>query len=185
MFWYNRWCHDMPVKRRTETEIERIRKLTKQIRNKLRKLPWRDDAENALRRYYSAFAQYDLESSFLDGWRLLEAIGGHSSENSETLVKRAAWFFEERDENFQIGLHLMQRRNLISHGRPIKDENSEGLVFQIKDFITPLLHAYLTNPFNFRSITEFWDFCDLPHDRSTRLRRAYLLECGAKFRREQ
>lgn len=185
MFWYNRWCPDMPEKRRNDIEIERIQKRTKQIRNKLRKLPWRDDAENALGRYYSAFGQCDLEASFLDGWRLLEAIGGHSSENSETLVKRAAWFFEERDENIQIGLHLMYRRNLISHGRPLKDENNEGLVFQMKYFITPLLYSYLTNPFKFKSIKEFWDFCDLPHDRSTRLRRAYLLKCGAKFRREE
>ena len=78
----------------------------------------------------------------------------------------------------------MHRRNLISHGRPVKGESYKGLAFQMKEFLTPFLHAFLTNPFNFRDIEEFWDFCDLPIDKPARMRQAYLLDCVAEFRRE-
>jgi len=184
IYWYNRWAEHLTEKTRKPEDVERIKQQVERVRLRLRKLPWRESAELSLARHYAAFAQYDLESSFLDGWRLLEAIGGHSKEKSEVLVKRAAWFFENRDEQYQIGLHLMHRRNLISHGRPLKEDNHEGLAFQMKQFVAPLLHAYLTNPFNFQDLEEFWGFCDLPVDKNLRLRKAYILDCSAKFRQE-
>ncbi|MEP2532163.1 hypothetical protein [Shimia sp.] len=184
IYWYNRWADQSPENARSQSEITKVLKQAESVRIRLRKLPWRQIAELSLARHYAAFAQCDLEASFLDGWRLLEAIGGHSREKGEILVKRAAWFFENRDEQYQIGLHLMHRRNLISHGRPVKDNSNEGLAFQMKQFLTPFLHAFLTNPFNFKNIEEFWSFCDLPVDRQVRLRKAYLLECRTRFRRE-
>lgn len=184
IYWYNRWADQLTEKVRSQAEISKMQKQADNVRIRLRKLPWRQSAELTLARHYAAFAQCDLEASFLDGWRLLEAIGGHSREKSEILVKRAAWFFENRDEQYQIGLHLMHRRNLISHGRPVKDDGNEGLAFQMKQFLTPFLHAFLTNPFNFKDIDEFWSFCDLPVDKQARLRKSHLLECSARFRRE-
>ena len=185
IFWYNRWPRSMAMKERSEKELEQIVRNVDHVRGRLRSLPWKDAAENALLRHYSAFSKCDLESSFLDGWRLLEAIGGHKAERSEVLVRRAAWFFEDREFQYEVGRHLMERRNLISHGRPVKDENTESLAFQMKKFLTPFLHGFLTNPFNFESIEEFWSFCDLPIDRKIRLRKAYLLDCSSKFRREE
>jgi len=152
IYWYNLWADHLTEETRKPTDIERIKQQVESVRLRLRKLPWREKAELALARRYAAFAQCDLESSFLDGWRLLEAIGGHSREKSEVLVKRAAWFFENRDEQYQIGLHLMHRRNLISHGRPMKEYNHEGLAFQMKQFVTPLLNAYLINRFKFQNL---------------------------------
>lgn len=184
IFWHNRWADHLVEKEREAEHVERIKRQVESVRRRLRKLPWRDKAELALARHYAAFAQFDLESSFLDGWRLLEAIGGHQREKSENLIKRAAWFFKDRHEQHQIGLHLMHRRNFISHGRPVKEDNHEGLAFQMKQFVTPLLHAYLTNPFNFQDLEEFWAFCDLPVDKCVRSRNAYILECSAKFRKE-
>ena len=185
IFWYNRWPASMTMKARSKKELEQIVRNVDHVRGRLRSLPWRDKAENALLRHYSAFSQCDLESSFLDGWRLLEAIGGHKTEKSEVLVRRAAWFFEDREFQYEVGRHLMERRNLISHGRPVKDENNERLAFQMKKFLTPFLHGFLTNPFNFESVEEFWSFCDLPVDRKVRARKAYLLDCSSKFRQEQ
>lgn len=184
VYWYNRWPSSLTGKARPDAEIRIIESYAEKVRSRLKHLPWRDKAEMALFRHYSAFAQCDLEASFLDAWRLLEAIGGHSREKSETLVKRASWFFKDRDVQYQIGLHLMQRRNLISHGRPVKGENYEGLAFQMKQFLRPFLHSFLTNPFNFESIEEFWSFCDLPVDKRVRLRKAHLLDCSSKFRQE-
>lgn len=178
IYWYSRWPISLRMKITSSEEVEKIR-------NRLKSLPWRGDAEMALLRHYLAFSQCDLESSFLDGWRLLEIIGGDKTEQSDTLVKRTAWFFENRDQYYQIGRHLMERRNLISHGRPVRDDNNEGLAFQMKKFITPFLHAFLTNPFNFHDIKELWSFCDLPIDKKVRERRAYILRCSSKFRQEE
>ena len=185
MYWYNRWPNRLAEKHRSLEDIVKIKDFAESVRLKLRKLPWREDAEQSLARYFEAFAQCDLEASFLDGWRLLEAIGGHPREKSETLIRRAAWFYNEREEYYQIGLHLMHRRNLISHGRPVRDDNNEGLAFQMKTFVTPLFHAYLTNYFNFKNVEEFWSFCDLPVDKAVRDRQAHLLNCSARFRDEK
>ncbi|MDG1532721.1 MAG: hypothetical protein P8Q99_15395 [Paracoccaceae bacterium] len=116
---------------------------------------------------------------------MLEYIGGHQFEKGEILVKRAAWFFEDRDEYFQIGVHLMHRRNLISHGRPILASDKEELAFQIRDFLAPLFGAILTNPFSFTEIEELWKFCDLPTDQAVRKRQEYLLKSAVKFRGER
>lgn len=185
IFWYNKWPIGITMKKRSDETVNRMVRTADRVKKCLRTLPWREKAEEALLRHYSAFSQSDLQESFLDGWRLLEAIGGHGSEKSETLVKRAAWFFEDREYQYEIGRHLMERRNLISHGRAVKDESNESLAFQMKQFLSPFLHGFLTNPFGFESLDEFWSFCDLPVDRKARLRKGYLLECSAKFRREE
>lgn len=185
IYWYNKWPKSLNVKVQSPKEIQKIKINVEKIRNRLKYLPWRETAEMTLSRHYSAFSQCDLESSFLDGWRLLEIIGGGIKERSDTLVKRAACFFENRNEQYEIGRHLMERRNLISHGRPVMDNNNEGLAFQMKRFITPFIYTFLTNPFNFQSIQELWDFCDLPIDKEVRTRRAYILHCSSKYRREE
>lgn len=185
VFWYNRWPRNFSNKQRTVQEIDAIIRNSEKVRSRLKKLPWRAYAELSLVCHYSAFAQCDLESSFLDGWRLLEAIAGHPREKSEKLVKRASWFFRNTEENYQVGLHLMERRNLISHGRAIKENDNERLAFQMKEFLTPFLHAFLMNPFDLSSLEEFWAFCDLPVNKERRIRQAYLLSCASKFRREE
>ncbi|NBD29772.1 MAG: hypothetical protein GVY31_07025 [Alphaproteobacteria bacterium] len=185
IFWYNRWPKNFSSKKRTAQEIDAIITNSEKVRSRLKRLPWRAEAEAALVRHYLAFAQCDLESSFLDGWRLLEAIAGHNREKSETLIRRASWFFEDTVENYQVGLHLMERRNLISHGRAIKESDNEGLAFQMKKFLTPFLHAFLMNPFDLSSLEEFWAFCDLPVNKEQRARQAYLLSSASKFRREE
>lgn len=182
VFWSNPWPAWIKESPSNLNRDVRIRKSMNHLRASVRKLPWRDDAEMALARHYSAFGQFDLEASFLDGWRLLERVGGHTQERGETLVKRAAWFFEDRDFYVQIGRHLLERRNLLSHGRPVRDQNQENLAFQVRDFISPILMSYLTNPFGFRTIDEFWDFCDMPVSKSTRQKRMKLLQLASKFR---
>lgn len=185
IYWFNRWPNSFTPQNRNRVEVARITKRAEYVRTRLKQLPWREEAEIALERHYSAFAQCDLEASFLDAWRLLETIGGHSREKSETLVKRAAWFFDKRDEHYQTGLHLMHRRNLISHGKPVRDHNNEALAFQMKLFLTPFLNTFLTNPFKFESLEEFWHFCDSPVEKRIRTRKSYLLKCASKFRLEE
>ena len=91
IFWYNRWDLYLNQPGRTQDEITRIRGKFDRLRRKIRRLPWRDKAEQVLIRYYNAFAHFDLEKSFLDGWKLLEFIGGDEGTKGDTLIKRAAF----------------------------------------------------------------------------------------------
>ena len=182
IFWYNRWDHFMMQPARTKDQITKIRGDVDYYRRKIRKLPWRDKAEQVLIRHYNAFAHFDLEKSFLDGWKLLEFIGGDEGTKGDTLIKRAAFFYSDPTWAIEIGRHLKHRRNLISHGRSINDDSNETLAFQMKEFIAPLLKLFLTNPFNFEKEKDFWDFCDLPVDKTERDKLAKLLATAQKFR---
>lgn len=189
----NNWARNQKLAVREQTKIEKIQTNVEFVRKRIRKLPeaWQELATAALVRHYQAFSQGDLEATFLDGWRLLEAIGGKDREKSETLVKRASWFFEDVEEEHQFGLHLMNRRHLISHGKPVRADDKERLAFQMKEFVSPLLHEVLINRWKFKTIEELWAFCDLPvspierqEQVKQRQRQLKLIEYSVKFRRE-
>jgi hypothetical protein len=182
IFWYNRWDLYLNQPGRTQDEITRIRGKVDRLRRKIRRLPWRDKAEQVLIRYYNAFAHFDLEKSFLDGWKLLEFIGGDEGTKGDTLIKRAAFLTSDPTLSKEIGMHLRHRRNLISHGRSINDASNETLAFQMKSFVRPLLETFLTNPFSFQKEKDLWDFCDLPVDKTERDKQAKLLATAQKFR---
>lgn len=182
IFWYNRWDLYLNQPGRTQDEITRIRGKVDRLRRKIRRLPWRDKAEQVLIRYYNAFAHFDLEKSFLDGWKLLEFIGGDEGTKGDTLIKRAAFLSSNPTLSKEIGMHLRHRRNLISHGRSINDASNETLAFQMKSFVRPLLETFLTNPFSFQKEKDLWDFCDLPVDKTERDKQAKLLATAQKFR---
>lgn len=182
IFWYNRWDRFMDPPTRTQDEITKIRGKVDRLRRKIRRLPWRDKAEQVLIRYYNAFAHFDLEKSFLDGWKLLEFIGGDEGTKGDTLIKRAAFLTSDPTLSKEIGMHLRHRRNLISHGRSINDASNETLAFQMKSFVRPLLETFLTNPFSFQKEKDLWDFCDLPVDKTERNKQAKLLATAQKFR---
>ena len=109
IFWYNRWDRFMDPPTRTQDEITKIRGKVDRLRRKIRRLPWRDKAEQVLIRYYNAFAHFDLEKSFLDGWKLLEFIGGDEGTKGDTLIKRAAFLTSDPTLNKEIGMHLRHR----------------------------------------------------------------------------
>ena len=182
IFWYNRWDLYLNQPGRTQDEITRIRGDVDRLRRKIRRLPWRDKAEQVLIRYYNAFAHFDLEKSFLDGWKLLEFIGGDEGTKGDTLIKRAAFLTSDPTLNKEIGMHLKHRRNLISHGRSINDASNETLAFQMKSFVDPLVETFLTNPFSFQKEKDLWDFCDLPVDKTERDKQAKMLATAQKVR---
>ena len=185
VYWYNNWpVEERNLRSRTVENITRAQTRVEVLRKKVRKLPWRGEAESALAVYDVAFSNTNQENVFLGGWRLLEAIAGHPHENSKKLIERAAWFYAERDKVQQVGYHLLERRNLISDGRTIQANDNESLAFQMKQFLSPMLMSYLSNTLGFTSWIEFWNFCDLPVDPNERKQRALLLEKGAAFRRE-
>lgn len=182
MLWYNRWDSFMSPPNRTQDDIKEIRHSVEFLREKIRELPWREEAEQVLIRYYKAFSHFNLETTFLDGWKLLEFIGGEKNTKSDKLIKRVAFLTSNPEYSKEIGRHLAERRNLISHGKSIDDDKNEVLAWEMKSFVGPLLETFLTNPFNFKNKKELWEFCDLPVDKENRDKQAKLLASAKKFR---
>lgn len=185
LYWHNRWPTSFKRRSLSQDEDRLLATKIEHARKRLKGLPWRELAEDALARHYFAFSKLDHEASFLEAWRLLEAIAGKKNEKSVQLVVRASWFFEANKEYYEKGLHLKHRRDLISHGRPVKDQGDESLAFQMKQFLQPFLLHFLINPYNFKSIEELWEFCDLPVDPDERERKIRLISHSQRFREEK
>lgn len=48
IYWYNRWADNLTEKTRKHEDVERIKKQVEGVRRRIRKLPWREQAELAL-----------------------------------------------------------------------------------------------------------------------------------------
>lgn len=186
--WFNPWItHQRSAVRREELSAESAQRLNssfRKIATAARKSAWLDEANIALEKFFIACSSPSPEDSFLDLWRVLEFIGGDSQANGSTLIARASAFFEDPSESLEIGRHLQARRNAISHGHNTQSDDMEDLRFQAYRFIRPMLMNYIVNPFGFRNLKEFYEFCDLPLSREVRDRKAKILADFSKFRRE-
>ncbi len=185
IFWYDGWSMRTKCRDLGKGDMSKVKAKADKIRHSVRKLPWRQKAEEVLRRHYRTFRNTDPQVAFLDAWRMLELIAGPGFCRNDVLVDRVSSFFMENDQMQQLGRHLTHRRNSISHGTPIKADDDESMVFQVRMLIRPMLMHFLTNPFGFRELEELWAFADLDSERSKRERKEYLLECAAKFRKER
>lgn len=190
-FWHEDWVGGPPTLNLDETKETNWGKRFEQLSRGLSRSPWVRDSKSAATHYFKAFSNPNLEESFLEGWRLFENISGGRYEKIDTKIERAAHVFEEHLEYMIIGKHLALRRNLISHGRPIKTDDNETLAFQMLQFLLPLLQRYLLNGHSLRNIEEFWEFLSIPASRTLRdrerqdlLRRVSLLRKAAEFREE-
>lgn len=183
-YWYYSWDDLIQLTRLKQSGRDRLDKSFHRILDASRSSLWNDKALGALARYFDAFSNFQMEDAFLDGWRLLEYVGGKPHTGSETLVARAAAIFSDGDFYQTIGTHLADRRNRISHGRTLALQDEEVLAFQMAEFVRPLLLMYLMNPFKFGTPSEIWDFLDLPRERSTRETLEANLSRMKKFRGE-
>ena len=128
----------------------------------------------------------------MDGWRLFENSTGEDREEAKLKINRASNIFKDNVRYRITGKHLLVRRNLISHGKPINLNDGETLAFQMREFIHPYLIGFILNGFSFRSTKEFWNFLDLPPSKEKREReqknlnrRLKLLKKAAIFRGEK
>lgn len=163
-FWHEHWAGG-PADRTPSDKEVRINKNYKNIMTAVHKSPWKNDCFISLAKYYQAFSNPNLEESFLDGWRLLERLAGDGSEKAEKLVERASALFEDQTEYRIIAKHLALRRNLISHGKAIKNPDHETIAFQMFQITSAFLGYYLANPFKVKTLHEFWEVLDVDNSR--------------------
>jgi hypothetical protein len=191
-FWRERWKRTPNVPSLNNRNIDIWSKRFIQLYDGLQNSHWKSSSKKALVRYFKAFSNPDLGEAFLDGWRLMENVSGSKNEAASLKIKRIANVFEDDIEKRIITKHLYLRRNLISHGHPIKNDDEETLAFQMLQIVIPYLELYILNGFSFKSEQDFWKFLDLPSSKEERTDRQRdlehqlaLLEKAAYFRGEK
>lgn len=162
IFWHENWVGGPSRKSMSGESILKWGKRVQQLEQGISRSPWRDRCKTAAVRYYKAFSNPNLEESFLQGWRLFEAISGPRHDKIKDQILRASNIFENNKEYLIIGKHLQLRRNSLTHGHDINSDDDETVAFQMLQFVTPLLERYILNRFDFSSPEELWEFLDLP-----------------------
>lgn len=161
-FWYENWVGGPSISK-TDTQLQtKWAKNYNKLRSKLKKSNWEAECRMAAASYFKAFSNPNLEESFLDGWRLFENIAGARDDKIARKISRIAKLFHDGERYEILGKHLAMRRNLISHGNAIRNDDEEVLAFQMLRFVVFFLVQFLVNPHSFSDKSEFWEFLDLP-----------------------
>jgi hypothetical protein len=192
VFWFDNWVGGPSLSSINDEKQRAWEKRYQALARGVRNSVWQKESRIAAVSYYKAFSDPDLRESFLNGWRLFEYISGTQQDSYDLKVERASNLFENNMDYNLLGKHLLLRRNLISHGRPILNDDEEVLVFQILQLVVPFIERFILNALSFTSPKELWEFLELPANREKRTtekenlrRRLVLLRKAAHFRYEK
>jgi hypothetical protein len=150
------------------------------IRRYLRKNPYRQAVEDALRRYSSALDTRDHNVAFLSLWGLLETLTNTEKVSSDITVKRASALWDQPDFNKHVLKQLKAYRNRAVHAGHRTDE-IETYLHQLRRYVEGLLSFHIYNVQKFASIQEAAEFLDLPSDLTVLQKRMSLLKKAIKF----
>lgn len=134
----------------------------------LKRSPYREVLEDAMRRYCRALDTVDLARSFLELWSLLETLTGIGPGDSyDRLVRRASFVFmeTERKTHEQVLYHLRRHRNTSVHAGQGSDEVGAYL-HQVRRYAEHLLLFHLRTSRRFSSFEAVVSFLDLPSEPS-------------------
>lgn len=149
--------------------FEKLLKEEQNARRMLSRHTYRQDLENALRRYVGALDRSDWTSAFLQLWSLLELLTGVRGRDShEQVVKRCAFWFRPDDFNRLTSLildALRRYRNSYVHSSEFTSE-SEAIMYTAKYYVERMLLFHLRNQFRFQSIQESTVLLDMPSELS-------------------
>ncbi|WP_426781115.1 hypothetical protein [Pseudomonas syringae] len=113
----------------------------------------------ALTNYVDAVDRADPELRFMKLWSTLEKLT--MCDDTNNVVRRASFFYEERALHQAILLSLRNSRNSHIHGGhpPI---NIELKNYQLCSFIEHMLNFFISNPFRYSTIDEIKSLISLP-----------------------
>ncbi len=182
-FWYSSFPRNSDPERRVREEGDKLSFAFKRLRGEISKSALKSESEDFLARFQKAFSQTDMEDVFMDGWRLMEKMcsGNDRKTSYDDVVRRAASHWMQSDMIIQIGMHLKDRRNYLSHGRDIAAEDQEDLAFQVLKLLHPILMGISWNRFGFRSLSEYHEFCDAPRNLDDLRRRMFIIDKAISY----
>ncbi len=171
---------------RSEDEMARMFAFEKDVKRRLhgrsRSESLVESAKEFLIHYCRSLDEWNLQSTFLKLWALLEMMTGTSpKEGSETTIRRAVSLFRNPQLHKAILAHLRDQRNRIVHQNESPDE-LEDAVYRLKKYVEVLLHLYLMNPLGFENLGKYLEFLSLPTDPSLLRGRIAMLRKAASLR---
>lgn len=162
-FWYEP-NYLRPVKVFNEkSHFSNCLKFSKNLRECLSVLPYREEIEGALLRYVRALDSADMGDVFLRLWSLLEYLTASVKDPYTVTIRRAAFLFDDKEIASLVLSNLMNYRNRFVHAGSEGDD-VESLVFQLKRYVDELFVFHLSGEFGFNSRGDAAKFMDLPQD---------------------
>lgn len=156
-------------------------KSSNKIRNKLKKLKYRNEIENAIIRYVNSLDSKNYNVSFIELWSLIETLTSTLRDNYEKTINRAVFLFKDREYHKQVLEHLRQYRNRYVHSGS-EHSDLDILIYQLKYYVEVLLLFLIDNPYRFSGLQEASDFMDLNPDVNVLRNKISLFKKGIKFR---
>lgn len=166
-----------PVKPyRMEDDWPTIKDFELKIRELLKRAYYREDLEEAFRRYAIALDVADWNASFLQLWSLLEYLTD-SGAHYDTTIKRILFVCpnSERVLHREILKHLRTYRNATVHSAEQIDDLLT-FVYQTKRYVEWLLWFHLGMSSRFQSLGEAGSYLHLPPDPDVLRQRRRLLK---------
>ena len=157
-----------------------INNTEKIVRRRLKNHLYRNKIEMLLRRYSRSLDTWDLYTSFIHLWSLLEQLTSTEKEPYKKTIKRTLFLFENKDYHRQILKHLKNYRNELVHAG-YQTEKIETLVYQLKIYVENLFFFHISNRMGFSSVEEASEFLNLSTDIKTIRKKILLFRKGEKF----
>lgn len=141
--------------KRPESTYEHLKKAVQ----RLKACSYSSHTLQALTNYVDAVDRADPELRFMKLWSTLEKLT--MCDDTNNVVKRASFFYEERALHQAILLSLRNSRNSHIHGGqpPI---NIELKNYQLCSFIEHMLNFFISNPFRYSTTDEIRSLLSLP-----------------------
>lgn len=131
----------------------KLQRFERTVRRKLVNHGYRDNIEEAIRRYVRALDSRDWNSSFLRLWSLLEFLTATERADYKQTIRRVLFLHQEREFHEQILNHLRNYRNRTVHtGEETRE--IETLLHQLRQYVERLLEFHLATRFRFSRLTE-------------------------------
>jgi len=143
--------------------FEKIRKFEKSFEKFYKNHKYKKFIRYLFIRYYDALDEFDLKSSFLKLWSVLEALTVTKDAKYATTIKRAVFCCKDPDFHREYLNVLKDFRNEATHLNASTEE-IESYVFILKRYVENLLQFHLVNKLNFSSQNETANFMDIQND---------------------
>jgi len=162
-FWYEisyRGDQDVFKPKNGWEQLEKNRRWTT---SHIRRLAYCQDLENIIVRYVTALDHSDMDVAFLQVWSILEKITDTVGGRYDDTIRRAIRIFSDRTIAKETLESLRLRRNQLVHAAR-SGENSEQIVYAIKQVVDPHLRILIRNEYGVHSLEEYGEYLDLSTD---------------------
>jgi hypothetical protein len=151
-----------------------------QIRELLKKHPYRGKMEDIIIRYTRALDDHDHASAFQKLWGVLEALTATLG-NYDVTIKRTSFIYQEDIFHKQILQNLRELRNQRVH-HDVSSDTMESNLYLLKGYVEDLMTFHLVRGSRFACFEDVMEFLDLPMDSKELRRKADLYTSASRYR---